>query len=185
MDGAVAIVEAWEASRKATRLLGREVDMHRLMPFACFIVVTVPAAMPASAETLKACELEIEYRISDPAPDLPPNLRAFSGIWLGQWKSFPFTHGADNPYCAGLIVERVDRDGTAKTIYFRGSSWNTSGGLKRPSKGPWMGKISGNVLNLPRDPKWVAREYIDFQLKSPSRLEGTFRGIQTGYFTRQ
>jgi hypothetical protein len=159
--------------------------VHRIMRVVWFIVVTLPTTTPASAETLKACELEIEYKISDPAPDLPPNLRAFSGVWVGKWKSFPFTHGAENPYCAGLIVERVDRDGTAQTIYFRGSSWNTSMGIHRPSKGAWTGKISGNVLNLPRDPKWVAREYVDFELKSPSQLEGTFRGIQTGYFSKQ
>ena len=174
------MMEAWEANRGGC-LMGWQVDVRRIALFVWFSVVTLPTA--ATAETLRACQLEIEYKIIHPAPDLSPNLRAFSGVWLGHWKSFPFTHGANNPFCAGLIVEHIDRDGTAQTIYFRGP--NSAVNMTRPSKGPWVGKISGSVLKLPRDPMWVAREYIDFQLKSPTELEGTFRGIQTGYFARQ
>jgi hypothetical protein len=143
-------------------------------------------AATVQADTLEECQQKFEYRVVEPAPDVPPGLRAFSGVWIGSWKSFPF-QGANknnNPYCGGLVVERIERDGTARTIYFHGP--NVGLQVYKPARTRWTGKISGTVLKLPRDASvGVAWEYLDFELKSASQLEGTFRGIQSGSFSKR
>jgi hypothetical protein len=58
------------------------------------------------------CGVPVAYTIKPPAADVPADLSAFSGIWVGTWN-----YGM----CAALVVESIQADGTATVIYVNGA----------------------------------------------------------------
>ena len=159
--------------------------MRVIVLFFWFILVSSLTVSTARAETLNVCQQEIRYTITEPTPDVSPGLRAFFGVWIGYWKSFPFqgANKVNSALCAGLIVERINQDGTVQAIDFAGPNVDLQ--VTKPYRLRRTGRISGDLLKLPRDSSIGALYPDDYQLKGPSQLEGTHRGIQTGIFTKR
>ena len=78
-------------------------------------------AEKAVAESIAACGQTVQYDIVAPAPELRADMRAFSGVWVGDWA---------NQLCGVLIVESVEKDGTVQTKYVNGT--NPGWGIRRP-----------------------------------------------------
>lgn len=57
------------------------------------------------------CGVQVAYTIQPPAARVPPEVAAFSGIWVGKW---------DYGMCGALIVESVQPNGLATVIYVNG-----------------------------------------------------------------
>ena len=92
---------------------------------------------PGLAQSISECSQTIQYVVAPPAADVPPEMKAFSGVWLGNW---------GNQMCSVLIVENVGKDGAVTTKYAWGANpgWN----IRQPGVRQWSGKIVGGVLTL-------------------------------------
>lgn len=119
---------------------------------------TRPAILPA-------CQQEIPYTVVPPAPEVPPEARMFSGVWLGVW-------GGD--LCGALIVEDVKSDGTATTIYAIGSN-----GINAKQRRRWVGRIVNGTLSL-RD----NGVFVDLKAVNANELSGSYN-TRSGNFRRQ
>lgn len=138
------------------------------------------------AKTLHACAQDVPYAIQTPDAGTPPNVSAFLGAWVGEWGRAPAGGGVkvSSPLCAGVIVEKINADGTASTIYFFGT--NAEFNIKNPRKIRWNGKISGAVLKLPQD--WsvdAAGNSYEFTMKDASTLDGFRRPHTSGTFLKK
>lgn len=67
------------------------------------------AMTPQNVTTL--CGIQVAYTIQPPAYNVPPDVAAFSGTWVGKW---------DYGMCAAMIVESVQPSGLATVIYING-----------------------------------------------------------------
>lgn len=133
--------------------------------------LSVLFAEAAIAESLTKCEQTVQYNITAPKPDVPADVRAFSGVWIGDWS---------NQLCGVLIVEAIQSDGTAQTKYVWGS--NPGWGIAKPGVSAWTGKIANGVLKLPPNSRGV---FVDYTMKGPASLAGVYRGQTQGTFTKQ
>ena len=139
---------------------------------AASAIVALVASAPARAEILDICEQKISYTIEPMDAQVPEALRAFSGIWVGNWES---------RICSALVVEAVAADGTVRIIYIHGTV--TGPGPLKPGKDRLTGKIVGNKLTAKGSV--VSYEYI---LRSPNELSGKHIaswGTLTGKFSRR
>ena len=135
------------------------------------LAFSVLIAERAVAESITACGQTVQYNITAPAPDVPADIRAFSGVWVGDWSK---------QLCGVLIVESIDKDGTAQTKYVFGT--NPGWGIARPGVTPWTGKITNGVLRLPPNRNGIG---VDYTMKSPSSLAGLYNGRTTGAFAKR
>ncbi len=138
---------------------------------AAFVAMATAGGI-ASAETLAACDQSIEYRIQPPDPQVPENMRAFSGVWIGKW---------DSGLCSALVVESITPDGTANLLYVNGAmggQYSIKAGNRR-----FPGKLAGPKLTAAG--QTVTVEYV---LRSQSDLAGTYTsqyGNFRGNFARR
>lgn len=136
----------------------------------CGAAVTVGESR-AQTQAMNICEQTVVYNIAPPAMDVPPEVRAFAGAWIGSW---------NNQLCSVLVVEVIERDGTARAKYVHGSNpdWYI------PSAGmfPLPGKITGKIASFrSRD------AVIEYRFSGPDELAGIYksrRAPTTGYFKR-
>lgn len=129
-------------------------------------------AQRAAAETMAMCGQTIEYNIVAPAPDVPADIRAYSGIWKGDWA---------NQLCGVLIVESIQKDGIVQTKYVYGT--NPGWGIAKPGFNPWTGTIANGVLKLP--PTRTGGNSVEYKMRSPTKLDGLFNSRTTGTFVKQ
>jgi hypothetical protein len=122
------------------------------------------AAFPGQAAgpgTLEACKQSFNYTISDPAPSLPADSKAFSGVWVGHF----------NLICAALIVQSIDEGGTASTIYaYATQSWQP------------IAKVNGKKLTF------GTTQPIVFTVDGPNSLSAVHTGpggTTAGSFSRK
>jgi len=81
--------------------------------------------------------------------------------------------------CAGLIVERVDPEGNASTIFIWGQKYRVQPGSSR-----WRGQITGNRLYLPKGRGGIFD--ASFTLKTATHLDAVKRdGIWPGKLDKQ
>jgi hypothetical protein len=125
----------------------------------------------AAAESMSACEQTIQYTVAAPAADVPANIAAFSGVWVGDWSK---------QLCGVLIVESIAKDGTVNAKYVWGS--NPGWGIAKPGFSQWTGKITNGALKLPPNRAGI---YVDYTMKSPSDLAGVYNGRTPGTFTKR
>ena len=90
-------------------------------------------APAAGAETLTMCGQTVPYTVVPPAADVPANMRAFSGPWIGTWAT---------GICNAVIIESIQPDGTVSILdVFGPDSGKPAGSLR------YAGKIVGNTLS--------------------------------------
>jgi hypothetical protein len=98
---------------------------------ACLVALAVAPA--AGAETLNMCGQSVQYTVAPPSPQVPANLRAFSGLWIGNWPT---------GICNAIVIESVLPDGTVNILDVYGpDEAGKPGGTMR-----YAGKIVGNTL---------------------------------------
>jgi hypothetical protein len=123
--------------------------------------------------TLNECGQSINYSIEPPGPEVPGNVGAFSGIWIGKWEPGP---------CSAIIVEAVHPDGVAQVIYVWGSYFLF--GIKA-GKEHSQGKIISGKLSLSAD---NGRAEIQYVPNGPDQLSGVYTakaGKVRGMFNRK
>lgn len=123
------------------------------------------AASAAFAQTYCDAPLDADLTtVVSPAPSIPPNIAAFSGIWgPDRW---------NGQLCSVLIVKEVKPGGAADIVYVWGKeeSWN----IWRAGHIRVAGKIEGNKLTFYNTAgTHVQYTYADGQLK------GVFGGNAT------
>jgi hypothetical protein len=131
----------------------------------CISFVTLFLSSTSSAEKISLCGRDVEFAIEPPSADVPPDPRAFSGVWLGR---------NQNGRCIAMIFESVQADGTARYVgVWQYLSPNEPGGVVRAT-----GKIEGKVLRRKGQPDGNIQLRNDqyFTLKSPTEIayETTF-----------
>ncbi len=68
---------------------------------------------PMSWQTMTTlCGVPVAYTVQPPAGNVPKEVAAFSGTWVGKW---------DYGMCGALVVESVQPNGVATVIYVNGS----------------------------------------------------------------
>lgn len=128
------------------------------------------AVVAQTTQTL--CDESIAYDVQPAAADIPENIRAFSGTWVGKW---------DYGLCGALIVESVKADGAASLIYVNGS-YGGSNPIKAGSM-RFAGRITGDTLS---DGGLIAN--FKATMRGPDRLSVTradTRAVTTATFTRR
>lgn len=87
-------------------------------------------ARPILAQT--GVPLPADLRISSPAPQVPPEVAAFSGRWIGVWGGSTLDHA--------LVVEQINPDLTGVAVYAWGTApqWD----ILRPG---WI-RVSGTFV---------------------------------------
>lgn len=131
-----------------------------------------PTNAPIPRNTASLCGVPIAYNVYPPAAEVPQNIRAFSGVWIGKW---------DYGMCSALIVESVRADGGATLIYVNGSmggEYSIKAGAVR-----FVGKIDGNKLT--NGQKGYFTEYV---MVGANELKGAYsvpRRSARGQFVRQ
>ena len=125
----------------------------------------------AQTRSMTICEQTVIYNVAPPAADVPPEVRAFSGAWIGSW---------NNQLCSVLIIEDIERDGTARAKYVFGS--NPDWYIYSPGTFALRGKITGKVASFrSRD------AVIEYRFSGPDELAGTYisrRAPTTASFKR-
>ncbi|MEK7994723.1 MAG: hypothetical protein AAB403_13040 [Planctomycetota bacterium] len=128
---------------------------------SCVALVT---ACVTSSETLPLPG-HIKVNMTSPASNVPAEIAAFSGKWVGQWTS---------TFAGNLYVEKISADGATEGVYAWEDkpNWNIRGGAVR-----FRGQISGRALRFAS-----GRTSFEFQMLSDGRLEGfRYAGGDTGY----
>jgi hypothetical protein len=129
-------------------------------------IYALKASTSGQAGTLEACDQTISYSIEAPGAAVPANLKAFSGVWLGNLALM----------CAGVVFERVDDPNAVQFVLFNGR-WSASGGAVSvtPKTLRIVGKFDGN------NRIWTSggQFQTEFILRSPQEL--TYNS--TGSFT--
>lgn len=118
---------------------------------ACAIALMGAAC---SGRRLAGPPLPDSAHITQPAPDVPAALAAFSGTWRGYW-------GGDLESL--LVVERISRTGDAAGIYAWGAD---PGGEFKEGNMTFQGRIANGVLTFGTQVRF------DFTMKKDGSLAG-------------
>jgi hypothetical protein len=87
---------------------------------------------------------------------------------------------SSSPYCAGMVIENINRDGVASVVYFHGL--NAEFRIYYPGSIRWVGRMTNRGLRLPGG--FEVGGGIFLKVKSPTELAG-LNGITDGNFNRQ
>jgi clan AA aspartic protease (TIGR02281 family) len=116
----------------AAKAIGREEDSAPEADTAA--VITALHHRRPSLQSAVVCGRPVEYTLSQDSGD--PSLL---GVWSGTWNN-------SGRLCGGLVIQRVDQDGTADLIYVYGPT-------RASSRLSWteqhrMGVLTGNILSF-------------------------------------
>ncbi len=115
------------------------------------------SASAAGAETVKACDVSVDYKT---VPPDPAAAAAFQGVWVGSW---------DSVLCSALIVESIDASGKVQAWYIYGRSPQYQ--IPQAGKQHWTGKIVDKKLEFRG-----GRGGADYTLTSAGQLDGLYYG---------
>jgi hypothetical protein len=101
------------------------------------------------------CGQTVPYTVVPPPANVPPNMRAFSGPWVGAWPS---------GICNAVVIESVQPDGTVSILDVFGPDSGKPGGNLR-----YAGKIVGNTLTSAG-----RTNSIEFTQTSPTQLQASY-----------
>lgn len=107
------------------------------------------ASPPLLADTATICGQKVDYLLEPLAPATPQDLRAFSGVWIGEAGSKIEVY--DGTFCIGFIVTSVKADGSVAAKYVWGDKLKLFVGSTidiKPGVVDWPGVISGGALRL-------------------------------------
>jgi hypothetical protein len=116
---------------------------------------TLLMAPAAYGQTLEACGQTVAYRVEPPAPQVPPQMQAFSGPWIGAW---------DAGVCNAIVIESIQPDGTVRILDVFGPV-----GTNPPGQLRYAGKIAGNTLTSSGP-----TQSVQFTLNGQHQMSGTF-----------
>jgi hypothetical protein len=116
---------------------------------------TLLMAAAAHGQTLAACGQAVPYQVVPPAPQVPPEMRAFSGPWIGTW---------DSGVCNAIVIESIQPDGTVGILDVFGPV-----GSNPPGQLRYAGKITGSTLSSSG-----RTQAVQYTLNSPTNMSGTF-----------
>jgi hypothetical protein len=117
--------------------------------------VTLLMAPAAHAQTLAACGQAVAFKVQPPAAQVPPEMQAFSGPWIGTW---------DSGVCNAVVIESIQPDGTVGILDVFGPVGSNPAGQLR-----YAGKIAGDTLTSSG-----RTQAVQFTLNSPTQMSGTF-----------
>ena len=123
--------------------------MRTILTGALVAGTLLAAASAASAKTATICGQKVEYTLQAPGAEVPAAYRAFSGVWVGDAGIVVEVY--DGSFCVGLVVEKVNPDGTVLAKYVWGDRIKLQLGNNydiRPGVVDWPGRIVGNALIL-------------------------------------
>ena len=94
--------------------------MKRLLLVVLMVLAGVSLSSCATTNSLTSIPLPENVQIVPPDPNLPPEIKAFSGKWSGRWKwqSGVSSDGVD----AVLIVEKIINEQQAMVVVASGDS---------------------------------------------------------------
>ncbi|MCX5909824.1 MAG: hypothetical protein NTY64_22265 [Deltaproteobacteria bacterium] len=144
--------------------------------FFLVVLVLTGLALCSCATMNPVIPLPNDILIVSPDPNLPPEIKAFSGKWGGRWwnPSGPSNHGLD----AVLIVEEIINERQATVVFGWGNSfeWETKEGWSR-----FKANFSQNKKGITLSWIW-ARTKSEFRVKG-DKLEGVVYGNYTNFVT--
>jgi hypothetical protein len=120
----------------------------------------------ASAATLTLCQQDIHFSITPPAEDVPADVRAFSGVWLGNWRP--------SGRCIAWIFETVRRDGAVDLILVLGpmlgyaANAGAAGGSQYFRK--QKGKVEAGVLEYQNRDN--LNPWVTYRISNPDEMIG-------------
>jgi hypothetical protein len=126
----------------------------------------------ASAQQRFTTPLPADARVVPPAPNVPPEMAAFSGQWAGQ---------SEHGYSAGLVVEQVTPL-SASVIY----SW---AGVPSAEPAGWMrvyGQFVSGKLRIELSRRTVVA-VVTYTMRNDGRLDMDYenpRGSETAVLTK-
>ena len=115
------------------------------------------------------CGQSVPYTLVPPAADLPANMRAFSGVWVGAWPS---------GICNAVVIESIKPDGTVSILDVFGPDSGKPPGTLR-----YAGKIVGDTLTSAGRSK-----SIEFSPTSATQMSATYLSSDAqarGIFSRR
>jgi len=121
-----------------------------------YLRLMLDGATPSDTFTLNECDQSISYTLFSVPPDVPQNMRAFSGVWRGK---------SEIGRCIALIVERVQSTGAAQVVYLSGAYAAPSWGSARFRH--YNANIEGSRLII------VGSIHYEFVMQSTTQLSGT------------
>jgi len=143
------------------------------------VAVVLALAGCAAAGTTTAqgnlAPLPKDLAIFPPGPDIPKEVAAFSGLWIGAWNLVGPRTGARLTLNAALAVTKIERtpEGTYKAAVI--SSWGPSPpewGLPTASWVPLEGTIEDGVLRVPS--YGASPNIATYRLDGPTALMATY-----------
>ena len=105
---------------------------------ATFTLLTIGQA---HADTIELCGQTVTYSPVVPSKEIPSNISAFSGIWLGK----VLVDKTNNP-CVAFVVEKVDQNGRAIVH----QAFSDVGLTEKKLSGwiTWVGQVANGTLVL-------------------------------------
>jgi len=138
--------------------------------FLIVLAVLTGVAICSCATVSSVVPLPNDILIISPDPNLPPEIKAFSGKWGGRWWSSGSSGGLD----AALIVEEITGE-RATVVYGWGNSpeWNVKEGWERLIMLISRNEKGKIILSLPR---------MKFEIHvEKDKLEGIYSVRYTSY----
>jgi len=112
-------------------VLNRRVVMKRLLPVVLMVLAGVSLCSCATTKSLTSVPLPEDVQIVPPDPNLPPEIKAFSGKWSGssEWQNRRNNDGVD----VILIVEKIINEQQAMVVIASGDGrgWKIGRGWER------------------------------------------------------
>jgi hypothetical protein len=126
------------------------------------------------AETVKLCDVTVDYRLASLESGGPANAAAFQGVWAGSWDD-----KRSGALCSALVVELINKEGGVSAWYVNG----TNLGTKSPGKQRYYGKLTDTGLVFSG-----GKGSVEYRNSAPGQLLGDYRAGNfsvKGTFTKQ
>jgi len=146
--------------------------MNRFTAAGIVICGSILPLTGGRAEPTTICGQTVNYVVTPPASDVSPELRALSGIWVGDSATGSV---GECKFCIGFVIESIRSDATASAKYVWGDKIkcfaNGANFLIKPGVNPWEGKMTGGVLHfVSADGQYS----FDLRVTNPNEMRGIF-----------
>ena len=147
--------------------------MNRFTAAGIVICGSILPLTGGHAESTTICGQTVNYVVTPPASDLSPELRALSGIWVGDTGTG--RGQVETTMCIGFVIESIRSDATVSAKYVWGDKIkcfaNGANFLIKPGVNPWEGKMTGGVLHfVSADGQYS----FDLRVTNPNEMRGIF-----------
>ena len=139
--------------------------MHRRFAIGS-LLLCVTLALPTCLFAADLPPVPNPSGVQAPAADVPPEMAAFSGVWLGPIGKVQ----------VGVVVQEIAADGTVRGIY----AWGALPGIYDSGSEAFTGEIDGNELSL--ELSWGAD--VDLEAQTATALKATYHEAGKTYTGR-